>query len=277
MAESYAAYKQSLADAAPSAVQNLRAGTVAFLTAPVQQPSMPADIGNRVVNAIFCLWSLSTAFTQIGIAATLLLGLPGVSLVLLLKELCGFALVARWALPALAVRPTPRLFERILYPFPSAPPFGRLAPFLNAGAYAFGSLSNLRAAAVYALNCRWGTHDTHLGHDSDLAKIGNFLCMLFSLTIKTFEERPILRLWFFKDAILSVLFMVGPFVMHFLTLANVNDFLLDVEEGKIGRDGMSVAIEAVYLLLNGENPPPAFAARLIAGKIAQIEQKAKED
>jgi hypothetical protein len=111
---------------------------------------------------------------------------------------------------------------------------------------------------------------THLGHDNDLMKIGNFLVMVFLLTVEGYKKEAVLRIWFFKDALLSAIFIVFGFVQHFMTFVKLTDLLLDIEEGKIGPNERKIALEAVYLMVNGEKPTAAFCRHLILGKLAAV-------
>jgi hypothetical protein len=273
MTEEYEAYKRSLAGDSPDLVEDLRPGTVSFLAGPLKAPLPFIPLARRVFAAVMAVWSLSSAATQIYVAITLFRTLPGVSIVILAKELFGLVMIAHPAIQAFKTRPVPRVFEKILYPFPSSSQFWLLNPVI----YGLGGLSNCRCAVVQAINCRWDTSSTHLGHDNDLMKIGNLLVMCFTFTITAYEKKIALRLWFFKDVLLSALALVYGFVTHFMAFAQLNDVLVDIENGKIGQNGLRVTLESIYEMVNGERPTSVFCQGLVAGKIAAAQEKAKSD
>lgn len=274
----YSDFRKSVSQDREHALDGLRDGTKDLLAAPVK----PAPEGvkkhqPRIVFIVFAILALNSAVSQLIIAFKWIGKLPGVSAIIFFKEFFGFAFTIMPAVSILMKKPDVRIFEGLIDPFAEGnilekagknmkPPARN---FVKAVIYTFGSLSNLRAAVSNLVAARWNVNIPHLQQEAELQKIGNLMFLVFDLVVKTNDESLAVNIWLFKDLILSVVLLVYAHIGRFVSMSQVYDWMADITDGKVGKEGIALGLESFYKFTNGEKPPASFASTILGYEVKE--------
>jgi hypothetical protein len=205
-------------------------------------------------------------------AVKYLKALPLISVIVLFKEIFGFLLIVVPGVKALIERPVPRTCTFTLYPIPET---SGLA-ILNPVAFVIACLSNLRSAITQGILCRWGIDIPHIGQENDMLKIGNLFVLAIRFVLQT-KEKPdlLLTIGFFSDAFQALFWLCVGFFFHYIIVSRITNFLLDIEDGKIGDQERRLGLEGIYRAVNGEPPTNEFIKGVVLR--TQRPEKAKAD
>lgn len=246
---------------------------------PQTEMSKFIDLSPRVIAFIFFGMAINSAMSNFVVAfkwSTISLAL---SALVIAKELFGFLVTFKPGMLAILRRPTPRVHDGMTDPFAgdgllsglSLSDSGKavLAPWIQT----LTSLSNLRAAFLQAISCRWGVDTPYLAHEIDLQKIGNLVIVAIDLVIKTQSENKVVNFWLFTSLLTSLFFLCLGFSKHYTDVRTLTGFLNEVQDGKVNHNEVLLALEGVYKMMNGENCVKSFGKCV---EEAEVNQKKKE-
>ena len=247
---------------------------------PQTQMSKLIDLSPRVIAFVFFAMAMNSAMSNFVVAfkwSTISLALSGI---VIGKEVFGFLVTFKPGMLALLRRPTPRVHDGISDPFAgdgllsglSLSESGKatLAPWIQT----LTSLSNLRAAFLQAIACRWGVDTPYLAHEIDLQKIGNLVIVAIDLVIQTQSESKVVNFWLFTSLLTGLFFVCLGFAKHYTDVHTLTGFLNEVQDGKVNHNEVLLALEGVYKMMNGEKCVKSFGKCV---EEAEVNQKKKKE
>jgi hypothetical protein len=262
----YELLKKNIEKDGSAALPGLRPGTVSLLrTCTAKEPEGMLKYLPRVVSFVFGLMALNNAVSQLKAAYQWLPVYPFISLFLLAKELIGFMLIVRPGIHALIERPSPQIYGKILDPLWSLPVPSKAKDVLSAVLYAVSSLSNLRETISLAIACRWGVDVPLFLHEFDVQKVGNLIFTALNLAIRPKKEGKLIA-GMFLGIITNLPGIIIGVVNHYKTDWQLAQFLEDIQDGRIGREELALAMETLYRGSTGEKCKSAFIANILSGR-----------
>jgi hypothetical protein len=270
----YELLKESIEKNSTTALSGLRPGTVLLLQASsAKEPEGAKKYTPRLVSLIFAVMNLNSAVTQLKTAYAWLPLYPLISVFIFAKELIGFVLIISSGLRALRKRPYPHIYGGILDMCSGIRLPGKIASVLNAVLYAVGSLSNLREVISLAVAIRWGVDVPLFLHEFDVQKVGNLIFVALNIAIKAKNDEKAISSGVFLGLITSLPAIMIGIVNHYRTDWQLTQFMADLEEGKIGKEELALALESLYQGSTGQKCSSSLIENILIGKKTFVEVK----
>lgn len=280
----YDNYKKLISEDKEKALSGCRDGTKELLAKSVEkEPEGPKANVQRLVFIVFAILGLNSAISQLIIAFKWIKDLPGVSIIIFIKEFFGFVFAIKPAISILKQKPEVRVFEKLIDPFSEGNLLSGVSmpteakKFVKAFIYTIGSLSNLKAVLSNMIAARWNVNIPHLQQEAELQKIGNLMFLVFDLVVKTNNESLAVNIWLFKDLIIAIFFLVYAHVGRFISMSQVYDWMADISDRKLGKEGIDLGLESFYQMTNGEKPQTSFISEVLGYDVKAHEDKPKEE
>ncbi|KAH0794733.1 hypothetical protein GPJ56_001280 [Histomonas meleagridis] len=240
----------------------------------------------RIINIVLGILALQSAYSQILIGLKWLNFLPGISLIIFFKEFFGFIVTIKPAIEILTKKPENRVYEKLVETFSPGnllssltnqiPAEGR--KMLNAVVFIFGSLSNLRAFLSNIIAARWNISIPLMSQETELQKLGNIFFLAIDLVVKTSEnESKAVNTMLFKGLIINVALLCYSHIDHFKKMVRIYDFLADICDDKVSKEGIAVGLESIFTMTNGEKAPASLASSILGYKVTEEEKTEKKE
>ena len=286
-AEDLEKYREELSEDKNHRLDMLRVGTAQKLKAATKKP--PEGILGKaglIVNVVFLLMGINTAFTHIYTSFRYFQTLPLLSIIILGKEFVGFFLCIVPTIKILTKKPENYIFNQFLDPFQGIPFIPKklkdlpadLKSTLRSFAYAFGCVSNLRMVLSLAIAIRYDISLPLDNHEFDIEKVGNLIVTVLNLVI-AIRKDDFIKFNAFISFLAGLFFIVFGFVNHSVQQQALYDFFADLNDGKLCKEDVELFLETLYANVTGEKLQTSFVIDEIPSYYAEesVKQRRKEN
>ena len=237
----------------------------------------------RILSLVFSVMSLSSCISQLVVAYKWIFTLPGLSIILFIKELFGFLIILKSSINILLKKPSKGIFDGINNPFDKENGLlnGVLDPItfqkFRGIFYVFGSLSNAKAFLTCLISAKYGVTLPLLGTESSLQKLGNIMVLTIDLVIKTKDESSEVNFWLFKNLLQNIVLFCIAQISLINNLMQVSDFVKDIEENQITSNSLKLGIEGIYNIINGEKNSEKLIENFPKNELEEIIKEEEEE
>ena len=258
----------------------LRVGTVKTLQSVGKPKNKIISLG---VGIAFAALSLFSFVQQLQIAYRWFYIIPSISILMAGKELFGLLFTLKPGLLLLLKKPKRPVADCYNNPFDEEYGLlsfikldGALLDFARPLFYSLICFSNARAIFTYALQARYAMNSSFFNQEILLQKLGNIMVIAFDLIVKTHDETPELNMWLFFKLVQNVALLIFSHFSISSSMYNINDFLMDVAEGKVTKEEAKLGYEYIYSLSTGQQALPDFNKYVFGVEKRQIKDKSEE-